>query len=298
MIDFLIVITFTAIFILIWYFFQEVYNNQWKTPKLLFPMGWNDLLEQNINYYTFLSPEEKIKFQQRIHTFLFNVKITGIKTKVTDLDKIYISSSAIIPVFNFPNWEYDFLEEVLLFPDDFTIKIQEKESPKMKGLVGGSGYLNGKMMFSRKALVHGFENNNDNLNVGIHEFAHLIDKEDGRIDGVPEILLKNKSIAAWIHLTQSKISEILKNKSDIRPYGATRSAEFLAVTTEYFFERPIIMKKKHPKLYAFISSVYKQNPALKKQTFYKISKTKTEDKCPCGSGLAFKNCCTKYNIND
>lgn len=295
MINILIVLTLSAIFILIRSFFLAVYASKWKSPKSLFPMGWDHLLEQNINYYTFLNSDEKTKFRQRIHIFLFNVQITGIKTTITDLDKIRIASSAIIPVFNFPHWEYNFLEEVLLYPNDFTIKIKKKESPKMKGLVGGNGYFNGKMMFSRKALEEGFQNNQDNMNVGIHEFAHLIDKEDNQIDGVPDILLKNYSTAAWIDLMQNKISEILKNKSDIRAYGSTRSAEFLAVTTEYFFERPIIMKKKHPKLYAFMSNMYKQNPALKKQTFYTISKTKALEKCPCGSGIHFKDCCLKYN---
>ncbi len=298
MINFLIIITISVIFILIRYLFIEAYAFKWKTPKHPFPTGWTTLLEQNIHYYSYLDAEEKIKFQQRIHIFLFNVKITGIKTSVTDIDKIRIASSAIIPVFNFPDWEYNFLEEVLLYPDDFTVKIQEKESPKMKGLVVESGYLNGKMIFSRKALTEGFQNNNDKLNVGIHEFTHLIDKEDDLIDGVPEILLKDQSIEAWINLTQQKIAEILKNKSDIRPYGAKRSAEFLAVTTEYFFERPNIMKKKHPKLYAFIANMYKQNPALKRQAFYPINKTKTQEKCPCGSGNYFKDCCAKYNINN
>ncbi len=296
MIDLLIAITLGGIFFLIRGFFLLVYSQKWKIPKQPFPRNWNELLEEHIPYYSFLSAEEKYKFKQRIHIFLFNVKITGIKTYVTDLDKIRIAASAIIPVFSFPDWEYSFLEEVLLYPDDFTIKIGENESPKMKGLVIENNYLNGKIMFSQKALEEGFQNNHDKMNVGIHEFVHFIDKADEQIDGIPKKLLQNSAVAGWIHLMHSKISEILKNESDIRTYGSTRSAEFLAVTSEYFFERPVIMKKKHPRLYAFISTIYKQNPALKKKTFNAISQTKSQDKCPCGSGKYFKDCCEKYNL--
>ena len=296
MIDLLIAITLGGIFFLIRGFFLLVYSQKWKIPKQPFPGNWNELLEEHIPYYSFLNAEEKFKFKQRIHIFLFNVKITGIKTYVTDLDKIRIAASAIIPVFSFPDWEYSFLEEVLLYPDDFTIKIGENESPKMKGMVLGNNYLNGKIMFSQKALEEGFQNNHDKMNVGIHEFVHFIDKADEQIDGIPKKLLQNSAVAGWIHLMHTKISEILKNESDIRTYGSTRSAEFLAVTSEYFFERPVIMKKKHPRLYAFISTIYKQNPALKKKTFDAISQTKSQDKCPCGSGKYFKDCCEKYNL--
>ena len=298
MIDLLIILTLGVLFFLIRAFFLLAHSPKWKTPKNSYPESWDPLLEHHINYYKFLNPEEKIRFRQRMHIFLFNVKITGIKTYVTELDKIRIAASAIIPVFSFPDWEYSFLEEVLLYPDDFTINIGEDESPKMKGLVSENKIIENKIMFSQKALEEGFQNHHDKLNVGIHEFVHFIDKADDQIDGIPKKLLQNDTVLEWINLMHSKISEILKDESDIRAYGSTHSAEFLAVTTEYFFERPIVMKKKHPKLYAFISTVYKQNPALKKKTFKTITQTKAQDKCPCGSGLAFKNCCMKYNIND
>ncbi len=295
MINLPIIITLFIIVFISGYLFKESRSSKWVKPNDYFPFQWKNLLKKNIKYYSLLSENEKLKFEQRIHSFIFNVKITGIRTTINDEDRIYISSSAIIPVFAFPDWEYTFLEEVLLYPGDFTIKNGSQESPKLRGLVGGNGYFDGKMMFSRKALAEGFKNNKDKVNVGIHEFAHIIDKDDSNINGVPLKLLGNYSVKPWIYLMHEKINEILLNKSDIRSYGATRPAEFLAVTTEYFFERPLFMKLKHPRLYFMLTKIYKQNPALRKENIQQISRIKLKELCPCESGLTFKNCCLQFN---
>jgi Mlc titration factor MtfA (ptsG expression regulator) len=43
-------------------------------------------------------------------------------------------------------------------------------------------------------------------------------------------------------------------------YGATNPAEFFAVATETFFEKPGQLKRKHPELYAELYSFYRVNP--------------------------------------
>ena len=42
------------------------------------------------------------------------------------------------------------------------------------------------------------------------------------------------------------MAEMEEGDSDINPYGLTNKAEFFAVATEYFFERPGVMERKHP----------------------------------------------------
>tara|TARA_R110000765_G_scaffold9911_3_gene30825 strand:+ start:227 stop:403 length:177 start_codon:yes stop_codon:yes gene_type:complete len=48
------------------------------------------------------------------------------------------------------------------------------------------------------------------------------------------------------------------NHSDIRKYGGTNEAEFFAVASEYFFERPDLLKKKHPELYKVLVECFNQ----------------------------------------
>ena len=94
--------------------------------------------------------------------------------------------------------------------------------------------------------------------MGLHEFAHLVDKSDGAIDGLPGVGLEREAIGPWIELVRRKMAEIEKGDSDIDPYALTNEAEFFAVASEYFFERPGVMQKKHPELYRMMEKVFRR----------------------------------------
>ena len=154
----------------------------------------------------------------------------------------------------------------------------------------GYGYMEGKMILSKKALHAGFANERDKRNTAIHEFVHLIDKMDGRVDGIMVYLKEKSYVVPWLNLIDQKIQEIIESKNDIRPYGATNRAEFLAVASEYFFERPKLLKKRHPELYRYLELMFNQKLADRKLNA--IAKpTRHFDPCPCGSKKKFRNCC-------
>jgi Mlc titration factor MtfA (ptsG expression regulator) len=194
--------------------------------------------------------------------FLSTVKITGVKTVVEDLDIVLIAASAIIPIFNFPEWEYINLNEVLLYPDSFNHDFdQVGEDRNVLGMVG-TGALNNVMILSQFELRQAFTNLTGKSNTAIHEFVHLIDKTDGTIDGVPNVILEKKYILPWLQLMQKKIAEIQNDDSDINPYGATNESEFFAVVSEYFFERPDLLQDKHPDLYELLTKIFRHQPKL------------------------------------
>ena len=111
----------------------------------------------------------------------------------------------------------------------------------------GTGALNRLMILSKPDLLAGFRNPGDKRNVGLHEFAHLVDKSDGTIDGLPAVGLERAAIGPWIELVRRKMEEMRRGDSDINPYGLTNEAEFFAVTSEYFFERPGVMEAQAPR---------------------------------------------------
>jgi Mlc titration factor MtfA (ptsG expression regulator) len=219
------------------------------------------LLNDHIVYYHKLDAQGKIRFETLVSEFLQDIRIEGVGTEISDLDRILIASGAIIPVFGFPEWKYQNLTNVILYPDTFDKDFQfEGDARSIMGMVG-SGYMNGQMLLSRAALVKGFSQSAGKENTAIHEFVHLLDKSDGSTDGVPENLMSHEFTLPWLHMIHQEMHRIQSGKSDINPYGLTNEAEFFAVASEYFFEKPQQLQQKHPELYELLCMVFSQHPA-------------------------------------
>jgi Mlc titration factor MtfA (ptsG expression regulator) len=73
---------------------------------------------------------------------------------------------------------------------------------------------------------------------------------------VPKIFIKKQYIIPWVDLIKQEIDKIREGDSDINVYGGTNKTEFLAVIGEYFFERPKLLKKKHPELYIMLEKIF------------------------------------------
>jgi MtfA peptidase len=272
-----------------------IFRPKAKIETIVFPKSWRNVLEQKVLFYQNLSPTDKLRFENDVARFISNVKITGIHTDVDITDKLLVASSAAIPVFGFPSWDYTFLDEVLLYPSAFDKNFELNNPDEVITGMVGSGTMEGKMILSKPALHRGFENATDKQNVGVHEFIHLLDKEDGMVDGIPATLQNKKFALPWLELIKEKTLEIEKNKSDINSYAATHEREFLAVAGEYFFERPQLLKQNHPELYDLLAQAFNQDTA----SVMKITKLiKTEigrnDPCPCSSGKKYKKCCALH----
>ena len=257
------------------------------------PDQWRKILLEKVSFYAQLDAEKKQIFEDDVLRFLEDVKITGVETDVVLEDRLLVASSAVIPVLGFPGWEYSFLDEVLLYPGAFDRNFGEAsaESEYITGMVG-NGPMEGKMILAKPSLHLGFSNDRDKKNVGVHEFIHLIDKEDGAIDGLPLKLNEEAYSVPWLELIRTKTDEIISRKSDINSYGATNQQEFLSVAGEYFFERPHLLKKNHPELYEYLSIAFNQNPdEVISKTRKRRSKPGRNSPCICGSGKKYKNCC-------
>ena len=235
----------------------------YKKPlkKIELPEGYKNLLTEHVVFYRSLNNEAKIRFEEKIKEFLAYIIIHGVNTNVNDLDKLLVASSGVIPIFGFPEWKYYNLTEVLLYPESFNeIDFLTKNTDRnVLGMVG-EGAMQGTMILSKPALYNGFDNTSGKANTGIHEFVHLLDKEDGIVDGLPEALLKKQYSIPWLHLIAENILAIKDGKSDINIYGTTNKAEFFAVASEYFFEQPELFKIRHLELYNLLSKIFNQYP--------------------------------------
>ena len=260
------------LFVIFYLFFIRKYIRRKKILRQEFPSEWKDILIDKVAYYNALSEKDKNRFNKRIQVFIAENQITGIETEINDEIRILIAASAIIPVFNFNDWEYNKLSEILVYPSNFDDNFDfTQKKAQILGMVG----IGNSMIISKPALYSGFRNPNDKLNVGIHEFVHKLDGEDGLIDGIPELLLTKKLRTKWIKIMKEEMQLLKDGHSDINPYALTNEAEFFAVTSEYFFENPSTMKRKHKELYNILMKIYRQNTfSLYKDVLKSMFKTK------------------------
>ncbi|MDE3183666.1 MAG: zinc-dependent peptidase [Bacteroidota bacterium] len=235
----------------------------YKRPKkkVFLPENFREILTKNVSYYHKLDEKNKEKFEEKIKDFLSYVRIDGIDTTVEDIDRLLVASAAVIPIFGFKKWKYNNLRNVLLYPASFN-REEFLASGYEKNTLGmiGNGPMQRVMILSKPALRGGFMNKESRANTGIHEFVHLLDKEDGEVDGLPEVLLNRKYNSKWIEQMNKNIGMILQENSDISHYGATNKAEFFAVTSEYFFNLPELFKENHPELFELMGLIFNQDP--------------------------------------
>jgi Mlc titration factor MtfA (ptsG expression regulator) len=221
------------------------------------PENYRELLTDYVEFYRQLDDKGKEAFDERAEHFLSAVQITGVNAVAEDIDRLLIAAGAIIPVYAIPDWQYINLHEVLLYPGTFNQDFDQGGSDRpVTGMVG-TGAMQHVMIITKWQLRQGFINRNDARNTAIHEFVHLIDKMDGTMDGVPEIILERKYVNQWKQLMDATIQQMKNYGSDIDMYGATNQAEFFAVISEYFFEQPALLKANHPELYEMLQRIYK-----------------------------------------
>jgi hypothetical protein len=102
-------------------------------------------------------------------------------------------------------------------------------------------------------------------NVVLHEFAHQLDAENGAMDGMPRLESRERR-EEWARVFDDAYRAFERAAASNRrtlvdPYGAGDPAEFFAVVTESFFERPLALRREHPALYDTLARYYRVDPA-------------------------------------
>ena len=206
-----------------------------------FPEGWEDILQRtSLSIRPWMKQAER--FRNLVKIFIDEVPVTGIRTDVDDLTHVLVAASATIPIFGFEDWEYSGLGEILIYPSAFNEDYQTDGtvSRNTLGMIGVN-HLSGVMILSKPDLISGFQNHKDKRNVGIHEFAHLVDKADGSVDGLPNTVAGDVA-SPWIGWVAEELKRDPRAREEIDDYAYTNEAEYFAVLSEYFFEAPDQLK--------------------------------------------------------
>jgi Mlc titration factor MtfA (ptsG expression regulator) len=234
-----------------------------------FPEEWALILEKNIGIYHNLPMPLRLQLRQLIKQFLHQKNFSGAGgLEITDEMRITVAAQACMLQLNRQSALYPRLKYIILYPSAFVVTRSDTDgagvvSHGRKGLLGES-WQNGKVILAWDNVIHGARNFVDGSNVVLHEFAHQLDSETGSTDGAP-LLAGASSYRSWAGALSEEFEELQKDarfgrRSLMDHYGATNPAEFFAVTTETFFEKPRRMAKYHAELFEVLKSYYRIDP--------------------------------------
>jgi len=261
-----------------------------------FPTSWEQVLQSNVAFFRVLPAPEKERFRQLVKVFLDEIRITGIQTEVDDTTRVLVAASAAIPIFGFHDWEYHRLREVLVYKESFGEGYETTggADENILGMVGVQ-QLRGVMILSKPSLLAGFDVPFTHDNVGIHEFAHLVELEEVEYGLPPEVSWS--AVKHWVQYVAQELSRPAGNRAYIRDYAYRNEHEFFAVLSEYFFQSPALLENKDPRLYGMLREMFHQDTAsLMKMTFSRHPGYGRNAPCPCGSGKKYKNCCLLKSV--
>ena len=232
-----------------------------------FPQKWIVILDKNLPPYRKFSSPQCQQLHDFIRIFIAEKSFEGCGgLSLTDEIRVTIAAQACMLLLNRKVECYPKLYSVLVYPSTYVAGARdslrgewEEESVRL-----GESWQSGAVVLAWDNVRHGAANFKDGHNVTMHEFAHQLDQEDGAGDGTP-ILEARSAYSTWARVF-SKEYELLQRKtargrkSVMHQYGATNPAEFFAVSTETFFEKPRQLKKHHPELFKELQVFYKVNP--------------------------------------
>jgi Mlc titration factor MtfA (ptsG expression regulator) len=229
-----------------------------------FPPEWTEILERNVVAYALLDPEQQQHLRDLVHVFIAEKNWEGCGgLELTDEMRVTIAGSACLLILG---RDHDLLREVesiLVYPSSVMLPgqpqgffdgrpvVQDGPTPVLGVAHGG-----GPVVLAWDSVRVGAHNAKDGRNLVIHEVAHKIDFLDGEADGTPP-LDSSAARREWARVcSEAYLAHVKGDEHVLRDYATTNEAEFFAVASEVFFERPKQLARELPELYAVLRGFY------------------------------------------
>ncbi len=233
-----------------------------------FPHEYIEILKKNFYLYNFLPQTLKAQLHAHINVFLSLKSFHGHKNlKISDTIRLTIASQACMLLLNkkYPCY-FPKLQTIEVYPTAFVSDIHTGNGLFKKQARTGESWNNGRLILSWNHSRQRISQSKDGSNVVMHEFAHRLDQLDNRADGIPDKHFESeKEYYIWREIIFKQYKKHLKslkrkNKKLLTKYAGTNLAEFFAVSTEFFFEKPRQLKKHEPDLYNLLKNFYNLDP--------------------------------------
>lgn len=231
------------------------------------------LWRRTLKRYPFLrrrDPADEAQLRRLCSLFLDRKEFTAIGTLQLRNDVVVaIAAQACLPVLRLGLDRYDGFVGIVVHADQV---VARREVHDDDGLVheydevlSGEAMTGGPLMLSWRDVRSAGATSVQGYNVVIHEFAHVLDMQDGLSDGLP-LLPAAISPQEWARVMRTEF-EVLQRAANeglptvLDPYGAEGPDEFFAVASECFFVAPRPLREQHEALYHLLARFYRQDPA-------------------------------------
>ncbi len=234
---------------------------EWRRRKIRrkpFPVHWIGIIQQHSSFVEELPLEKIRKFQGDLLVFEHEKEFVGAGDfEVTEEVRVVIAAAAVRLVVNLDVAAYDRVSEIVIYPGAY-------HHPGDDTVILGQVSDWHQVVLSWPDVVAGLKNARDGHDTATHEFAHVLDRRSGAFDGTP-ILRAHEDYGPWARVLSEHFLRLRnggrKHRRLLRQYAATNEAEFFAVATEVFFEKPRIMRRRAPDLYGELQRFYGSDPA-------------------------------------
>lgn len=233
------------------------------------PDPWREIIDANVPYAAHLAEDDRRELDALVRIFMAEKRFEGCGgLSITDEMRVTTAAQACLLLLHRETDIYPDLGTILVYPHPYRAPAEHRVGPVV--LHSDDGRLGES--WTRDVVVLAWDHVNaathilaEGHNLVLHEFAHQLDGEDGAMDGAPQLGSRTR-YAVWARVFGEEFENLSKRvhaglASDVDSYASTSPAEFFAVVTEMFFERPGHLKRRHPDLYAELEAFYRQDPA-------------------------------------
>jgi Mlc titration factor MtfA (ptsG expression regulator) len=243
-----------------------------------FPEGWRDIVARRMVHWHLLDAAERSRLEDLVKVFAVDKRWQAARGfEITEEVRVTIAGMACLLVLGL---DYDHLRRIdWIVVHPRAVVVREPTGTGVDNVVSDAHVISGQAEGAEGSLLLtwdavAFEGRHPERgdNVVHHEVAHKLDMLTGAIDGTPPIA--DAAMAQrWHDLCTATYQAVRSGRDDgvLRPYAGVNPAEFFAVLTETFFNRPIELRAIHTELYALLVAWYRQDPAARLERFYSRS---------------------------
>ncbi len=244
-----------------------------------FPEAWDAILRKDFPLWCVLPEEDRRELRRHILIFLDEKSFEGCAgLAITDEMRVLIAAQACVLLLGSSDKAsyYPTVSSILIYPHAYVASntrtgpdgvVRQQGGVRLGEMAMGvtSRLSGGPVVLAWDHVRAGASDMHDARNVVFHEFAHALDAQSGSVNGAPPLPAR-AMYRPWARVLGRSYQQLIEDiehhhRHLIDAYGASNPAEFFAVVTETFFERPVSLKAQFPELYALLSAYYRQDPA-------------------------------------